>query len=406
MYYENPVTSFPTLSSSYVNASLTHLELLSSQVTTSSGKQWFVTFIEDHTRLTWVFLISDKSKVTSTFQDFYHTIETQFNRKIAILQSDNGCEFQNHSLNEILSSKGIVHQSSCAYTSQQNGVVEQKNRHLLEVAYSLMLSTSLPSYLWCDVILTAAHLINRMPSHDALPTFIVMILTKLNSLLKLKLACLLGILSTNEAINASTHLHTVPIQDSEGMTDSINSHSNNRMSENDRPKANSTNSYTNSKASENDRFETVVLEDIGEQDSINGVITGREDRIDENKVVAKHTENETKLNHFENTSKCDPSLDLSIALRKAFTVSLDCTTIPKNIHIALECPERKNVIIEEMEALENNNTWEICALPKGHKPVGCKWVFTLKYKADGTLDRHKARLFAKEFTLTYGVDYS
>ena len=111
------------------------------------------------------------------------------------------------------------------------------------------------------------------------------------------------------------------IQDSErirdqGMIDSINSHSNKRMSENDRSETNSTDSHTNSKASENDRFETVVLEDIGEQDSINGVITGREDRIDENKVVAKHTENETKLNHFENTSKCDPSLDLSIALRK------------------------------------------------------------------------------------------
>ncbi|TYK04503.1 putative mitochondrial protein [Cucumis melo var. makuwa] len=37
---------------------------------------------------------------------------------------------------------------------------------------------------------------------------------------------------------------------------------------------------------------------------------------------------------------------------------------------------------QEMKALEKNNTWEICALPKGHKPVGCKWVFTLKYKLD------------------------
>ncbi|KAL0557133.1 hypothetical protein IC582_005651 [Cucumis melo] len=62
--------------------------------------------------------------------------------------------------------------------------------------------------------------------------------------------------------------------------------------------------------------------------------------------------------------------------------------------------------MKEMKALEKNNTWEIGALPKGHKHVGCKWVFTLKYKADGTLDRHKARLVAKGFTQTYGVDYS
>ncbi|TYK26806.1 Beta-galactosidase [Cucumis melo var. makuwa] len=127
-----------------------------SKVTTSSGKRWFVTFIDDHTRLTWVYLITDKSEVSSIFQNFYHTIEIQFHKKIAILRSDNGREFQNHNLSEFLASKGIVHQNSCAYTPQQNGVAERKNRHLLEVARSLMLSTSLPSYLWGDAILTAA----------------------------------------------------------------------------------------------------------------------------------------------------------------------------------------------------------------------------------------------------------
>ena len=70
----------------------------------------------DQTRHTWVFLIFDKFEVTSVFQDFYHTVETQFNPNIAILQSDNGRKFQNHTLNEFLSSKGIVHQSFYAYT--------------------------------------------------------------------------------------------------------------------------------------------------------------------------------------------------------------------------------------------------------------------------------------------------
>ncbi|KAL4030324.1 hypothetical protein IC575_008560 [Cucumis melo] len=135
-----------------------------SKVTTLSGKRWFVTLIDDHTRFTWVYLITDKSKVSAIFQNFYHTIETQFHKKIAILRSDNGREFQNHNLSEFLALKGIVHQDSCVYTPQQNGVTERKNRHLLEVARSLMLSTFLPSYLWGDAILTAAHLINRMPS--------------------------------------------------------------------------------------------------------------------------------------------------------------------------------------------------------------------------------------------------
>ncbi|TYK08676.1 hypothetical protein E5676_scaffold118G00230 [Cucumis melo var. makuwa] len=48
---------------------------------------------------------------------------------------------------------------------------------------------------------------------------------------------------------------------------------------------------------------------------------------------------------------------------KAFTASLDSTVIPKNIHIALDCPEWKNVVMEEMRAREKNKTWEICSLP-------------------------------------------
>ena len=59
--------------------------------------------------------------------------------------------------------------------------------------------------------------------------------------------------------------------------------------------------------------------------------------------------------------------------------------------------------MEEMRALEKNKTWELCTLPKGHKSVGCN---TIKYRADGTLDRYNARLVAKGFTQTYAVDYS
>jgi len=49
----------------------------------------------------------------------------------------------------------------------------------------------------------------------------------------------------------------------------------------------------------------------------------------------------------------------------------------------------------EMAALEKNNTWDLVPLPKGKHSVGCKWVYTLKYKSGGSLDRYKARLVAK-----------
>ena len=58
-----------------------------------------------------------------------------------------------------------------------------------------------------------------------------------------------------------------------------------------------------------------------------------------------------------------------------------------------------------MDALQKNKTWELVDLPIGKKLVGCKWVFTVKFKGDGSLERYKVRLVAKGYTQTYGLDY-
>ena len=63
-----------------------------------------------------------------------------------------------------MSSHGTIHQSSYAYTPQQNGVVESKNRHLVETARTLLLHHKVPQCFWGDAILSPCYLINRMPS--------------------------------------------------------------------------------------------------------------------------------------------------------------------------------------------------------------------------------------------------
>ena len=62
-------------------------------------------------------------------------------------------------------------------------------------------------------------------------------------------------------------------------------------------------------------------------------------------------------------------------------------------------------MVEEMNALKKNGTWELTELPYRKRTVGCKWVYTVKHRADGSVERYKARLVAKGFTQTYGVDY-
>lgn len=126
-----------------------------------NGHHYFLTIVDDHSRTTWVYLIKFKSEAKSILQSFILMIHTQFESKIKQIKSDNGLEFH---MPEFYKSHGIIHQKSCVYTPQQNGVVEQKQQHLITVARALLLQASLPKKFWGDVVLTAAHLIYRIPS--------------------------------------------------------------------------------------------------------------------------------------------------------------------------------------------------------------------------------------------------
>ena len=89
-------------------------------------------------------------------------VETQFKSKIKILHSDNGGKFVFNSFSSYLSSHGIIHQTTYPHTSEQNGVAERKNCHLLEVVRALMFQMKVPKVFWADAMLTATYLINRL----------------------------------------------------------------------------------------------------------------------------------------------------------------------------------------------------------------------------------------------------
>jgi len=143
---------------------LIHSDVWTSPVTAISGAKYFVTFIDCYSRMTWVYLMKHKSEVLECFKAFYAYVKNQFGTSIQIIRSDNGTEYVNKEFQGFLSREGILHQTSCPDTPPQNGVAERKNRHLLEVTRSLMHTMNVPKFLWNEAVLTAIHLINRMPS--------------------------------------------------------------------------------------------------------------------------------------------------------------------------------------------------------------------------------------------------
>ena len=111
----------------------------------SHGFKYFLLFIDDCTHMTWIYFLKSKSEFFKKFTLFYTFVQTQYNRQIQTLRSNNGREFVNARMQSFFSEKRLVHQTTCPHTPEQNGVAERKNRKLLEMTryFSIPMSQEL-----------------------------------------------------------------------------------------------------------------------------------------------------------------------------------------------------------------------------------------------------------------------
>ena len=112
---------------------------------TYSGHRFFLTIVDDYTRTTWTHLMVTKDEAVGLLKAFVTMVQTQFSLPVKAIRSDNALEFtKSNEVLELFASKGILHQTSCVQTPQQNGVVERKHKHLLEVSRALLFKSKLP----------------------------------------------------------------------------------------------------------------------------------------------------------------------------------------------------------------------------------------------------------------------
>ena len=93
-----------------------------------------------------------KSDVNTIFRLFHQMILTQFGMLMKVIRSNNGGEYLQQELTEFLNLVRIIHQTTCPYSPQQNGIAKRKNQQLLEVTRSLLIEVNVPSYLWGKVL--------------------------------------------------------------------------------------------------------------------------------------------------------------------------------------------------------------------------------------------------------------
>ena len=126
-----------------------------------NGARYFLTLIDDHSGWCELFFLRKKSEVATKFAEYLKMAETHTGCKLKFLQSDNGTEFCNSSMDTILKEKGIRRRLTAPHTPQQNGVAERRNRTLVDSARCMLIQSGLPPSFWAEAVSTANYLRNR-----------------------------------------------------------------------------------------------------------------------------------------------------------------------------------------------------------------------------------------------------
>ncbi|GKD54769.1 retrovirus-related pol polyprotein from transposon TNT 1-94, partial [Tanacetum coccineum] len=139
----------------------------------TSTKSWLwhqrlsdlLVIVDDYSRYTWVHFLRSKDEAPEVIKTFLKRITVLLQSPVIIIRTDNGTEFKNQILKEYFDSVGISHQASSVRTPQQNGVVERRNRTLVEAARTMLIFSHAPLFLWAEAIATACYTQNRSIIH-------------------------------------------------------------------------------------------------------------------------------------------------------------------------------------------------------------------------------------------------
>jgi transposase InsO family protein len=145
-----------------------HMDLFSPIAYISiGGNKYDLVIVDDYSHFTWVFFLQDKSETQEVLKKFLKRAQNKFDVKVKKIRRDNDTEFKNTQVEDFLDEEGIKHEFLTPYT-QQNGVVERKNRTLIEMARTMLDEYKTSDRFWAEAVNTVCHAINRFYLHKLL----------------------------------------------------------------------------------------------------------------------------------------------------------------------------------------------------------------------------------------------
>lgn len=420
---------------------------------TWNGKRYFVSFMDDYSHFTMIFLMEHKSEVLEKFELYYEQVTTFFNMKICRLRCDNGGEYTSSMFQKYCRTKGIQMETTMPYSPQQNGVAERLNRTLLDRGRALLQDSGLPKTMWGEAVLIATYIMNRSPSsainerktpfemwHGTKPQIDKMRVfgsTAYTLIPKEKRGKLDSRSEKNIMVGYVTNGYKIwnprkrtmfmsrdvvfdeKKHNKEPVTVSVESEED--EPENMRDGVSELSEYLSAEPGEQKSDPEDETEDEGHgdnNDALPSQLCSGDDSMEastrrsgrERTFPGKYKDFGTV---FGKTTGCALLIDSAEEVHSsevacswnAETYVDDLPTTIAELRKRTDWNHWKAAIESEIESLKKNDTWKLVPKPEGKHLVDCKWVFKVKRDEIGNVNRYKARLVAKGFSQRKGFDF-
>jgi transposase InsO family protein len=131
-------------------------------VLSTGGNKYFMTFVDEYSRMIWLYHIKTKSDAFEVFKKFKTLVEKQSDKSLKVLRTDGGGEYTSTEFENYCKEQGIIHEVTAPYTPQHNGLAERRNRSILDMARSMVKQKNLPKRFWGEAVATAVYILNRI----------------------------------------------------------------------------------------------------------------------------------------------------------------------------------------------------------------------------------------------------
>ncbi|WVY96778.1 hypothetical protein V8G54_028929 [Vigna mungo] len=414
-------------STSLSSFELLHIDIWGPTTASMNDYKYLLTIVDDYSRYTWIIPMIDKSSVKNQILTFLCYVENQFQKKVKTIRTDNGVEFI---LQNMFSSKGIIHQTTCVETPEQNGVVERKHQHILNTTRALLFHSHLPLAFWCYAAKHAVFLINEMPTHvlqnetpherlHGSPCDLSMLrvfgcLCYANTITshrkKFDDRAIPGIFlgfkkHTKGYLFLNLKNHKIEISRNVVFHENTFPYHNTSKTDNSLSLPiphHYTNNYDELLPSGYDDLLSSDVVQMNDTESDTSTSTRKSSRTRRIPAYLKdfHTNGVIRypITNYINYNRLSHTFKHTI-------LSISSNAEPTCYSIASKQPQWVTAMHAELDALQANNTWELTTLPPNKTAIGCRWIYKIKYNSDGSIERYKARLVAKGYNQIEGLDY-